>query len=186
MRRQHGANLVEMAVAIGLSSAFILLISNMLSQTMRLATASQNELIASSSAELLLENAKNIPYDTLTDISLVQTGIDYDLVVNKKTTSVFTYPLRSIPVQLDLIDNNTIYGSVDATNGSIDLASRWTEDSGNFFRGKISENFSDASLKAGIPSVEVTVTVSYPFTESNSLKSLTRKAYIFKDGAKYQ
>lgn len=186
MRQNNGANLVEMAVAIGLSSFFILLLSSMLSQILRLSTASQNQLIASSAAELVIENAKLTPYEVLTEPTRVIQGAEYQLVVNKTSTSVDSFPLRTIPVQLDLIDNNIIYGSVNGTDGSLDISKKWTSSSGNYLRGTIIETITDASSKSGgLEAVEINVKVIFPFTEGSSEKTLSRSAIIFKDGARF-
>jgi len=186
MRKSNGVSLVEMAVAIGLSSMFILLLSSMLAQTLRISTATQNELIASSAAEILLENAKLIPYEKLNGSSALVLDKNYELVVNKKASSFSDFPARTLPIQIDLIDNNTIFGSVDATQGNFDTSRKWTETSGNHFRGTAVETLTDATgVTGGLPAVEITVKITYPFTESSAMRTLSRSAIVFKDGASH-
>ena len=185
-REGKGATLIEMTVAVAVSTTFILLISAMLSQILRLSTATQNQLIASSAAELLIENVKQIPWEILSNNSQIVQDSEYDLVVNKLSDSNFSYPFRTIPVQLDLVNGSKIYGAVGGSDGSYEPGKKWSDTTGNFFRGKAKQTITDATLKAGgLPAVEVNISIQYASTEGGGTKTLKRNALIFKDGAPF-
>ncbi len=189
-RSQQGLYLLEMVVAIGLSGIFVLLISGMLSENLSLVTASQNQLIAGSAAELLIENAKATPYVNL--LGFISSSPSSTLVVNLDQQGQPLPTVRQLPVQLDLVSNSNVYGSVNPFSGQIDSTAQWNQSVGNYFRGLATETFSDATALTGVPSVLITVTVSYSgiSSQGNSstpyTKTLTRTAIVFRDGASFQ
>ncbi|MDX2107649.1 MAG: type II secretion system protein [Candidatus Melainabacteria bacterium] len=188
MSRNTGMSLVESVVAIGLSGIFVVMLSNMLAQTMQLMRTSQDELIAVKAAELLIENAKTTPYERLQQLSAEPQPFKF--VVNLPDANSFP-DLRRIPVQLDLTNNQKIFGAVDGNTGTVNLASKWSLPGGNYFDGEATEEISDSTTTtSNFPSFLVTVTVGFkaPNADKNVKypKKIVRKAFIFQDGAQFR
>jgi hypothetical protein len=95
-------------------------------------------------------------------------------------------------VQLDLVNDTNVYGTVDPFSGQCNSTARWNQSTGNCFRGLATETFADASAITGVPSILVTVTVSYAGISSQGssstpyTKTLTRTAVVFQNGATFQ
>ncbi len=184
MRKQSGAYLLETLVVITMTSIFILLISSLLSQVMRISTQAQNEFITASLAEVLIENSRATPYSVLSNPLYQNTT--YNVAINLPDTASY-FPLRTIPAQLNLNDDKTIYGAIEGTTGQLRLSEKWTPSSGNFFRGKATIKIENSTaLTSGLNSVKVTVTVSY-YNDSGILKSKqSRVAHIFEGGSNFR
>ncbi len=187
MRKFSGMSLVESVVAIGLSGIFVVMLSGMLSQTIQLMRTSQDELIAVKAAELLIENAKTTPFERLQELSL--SPQPFKLLVNLPNTSS-PPEVRKFPVQLDMSNNQKVFGTVDGNSGSVNSANRWTFPGGNYFDGEAIEEITDSTTAtSNLPSFLVTVTVSYKSANSNGgvtyPRKVVRKAHIFKDGARF-
>jgi len=172
--------LLEMVVAVGLSGVFVCLLSGLLSQTLALSSASQNQLIAINSAEVLLENAKVTPFSVLQQ----QAGQPpIQLVVNLDQAGSTFPAIRSIPVQLDLTNPINIYGTVNGATGIVNASNQWVLNKGNYFRGAATLQVQDAVVPNDYLQITVTVTYSDSFGASSSV---TRSAYVFQNGASFQ
>ncbi|RTL45154.1 MAG: hypothetical protein EKK48_03605 [Candidatus Melainabacteria bacterium] len=156
MRSARGIQLVEMLVAVGLSGIFVVLLSGMLSQTLRFATASENQILAGATADQIVEL---IQHQNLSG-NLAETSPNptYQLDVNRDAFGIFS-------------------------NGSLDLSKRWTDTSGNQFKGTVTVQSTRTALD-NLPCTIYNVVVAYP-SETGGTKSVTRTTCIFDDGATF-
>jgi hypothetical protein len=177
--------LVEVVVAVGLSGIFVALITGMLSQNLALTTASQNQLIAGSAAELLIENAKITPYTVLSSFA-TNYPEPITLLVNLDQQGQPLPPVRQLPLQLDLTSTTSVYGTVNPFSGQSNPAAQWNQSTGNYFRGSATETFANAMSITGLASVLITVKVTYVDISSTSSKTTTRTAVVFANGATFQ
>lgn len=182
-RPATGIHLVEMVVAVGLSGIFLLLLSSILSEALRLGTITQSELIAIRAVDLLAENAINTPYATLqankalasqTDLVVVETD-----TADKATIS--TNPHRTRPVQLSLIDS--MWGTFNPTTQGASLRPQWTKNNGNYFRGYATQEIEDSTGTFGQPSLKITNKVFFfdPSVQAGSPKIKKRVVYVFQN-----
>jgi hypothetical protein len=189
-REASGQALVEMAVAIGLSGFLVLMLSGMLSQTMLVSTASQNELIAAYAAEELLENARVMTYDEITNF--IPLGQPISFVVNATGTASQTQ-LRptSMPVQLDLTSTTIVYGEVNPSNTLlVNTGAKWGPGFGNIFSGTATETvkpFKAGSLVGYEIDIEISYNATYAVkTGAQNTKTLKRTAYVMNQGLNFQ
>jgi len=188
MRKKLGFTLAESVVAVGLSGLFLVLISTMLAQTLELMRTSQDELIAVTAAELLIENAKNIPFDRLDNLS--QEPQPFSLIVNIPDAGSIP-SIRPHPVQLDLTNSNKVFGVVDASAGSLKMDRQWNKIIGNHFDGEAFielTRYLDPTLN--VPACAVSVTVNFKSASANQSvrypRKISRKTVIFKNGVNWQ
>jgi hypothetical protein len=170
-----------MVISIALSGIFVVLLTGMLSQTLQFSTNSQNELIAANAAELLIENARSMPYSQL---SIFATGLPVTMQVNSPDGTL-PPTIRPLPVQLNLADTTTVFGEVNGLNGSIQPTGQWQigpPSMGNYFRGIATETISSPQVAGGLTYIQVTVQVSYISASGGSgiTKQTTRTASIFQ------
>ncbi len=183
MKRTSGMSLVESVVAIGLSGIFTVILATALAQTLQITRASQDELLAIKTAELIIENAKATPYETFKNL----TGSTQKFLVNIPDTS--SPPIiRNAPVQLDLESTNKVFGTVNGNSGTVSSNQKWTKSSGNYFDAEAYEDISDSTAStSNLDSVLISVTVNFKSTNAGSAatqypKKIRRQIYIFANG----
>lgn len=175
LRFCFGFTLVEMVVAIGVSSIFILLLASLLSQTMTVSSNVQKQLYATAVAEAAIENAKNTPYSILADY--VDAGSQtLNLYSDNNVTTVPRVP----PMQFDLLNSDTVFGTINPLTGQVSDAAKWTLTTGNFFRGSVKETISDAKGVTAVDSVKVDIEVSYDVGGKES-KKISRSIFVFSE-----
>ncbi|HEY9731284.1 MAG TPA: hypothetical protein V6C89_05195 [Drouetiella sp.] len=156
MRNQRGIQLVEMLVAVGLSGIFVVLLSGMLSQTLSLSTASQNQIVAGAIADQIIEL---IQHQNLSgNVAQTSPNPNYQLDVNKDAYGILS-------------------------NGAIDLSKRWTDTQGNQFQGNIVVESARDTLDS-LPCTTYKVTVSFP-SESGGTRTVVRNSCIFDNGVSF-
>lgn len=169
MRSAKGIQLVEMVVAVSLSGVFVVLLSGMLAQTLALSSASQNQIVASAIADQVVEQIQHHGYLCgQGDVGMSSTvgPLDSSLQINPS-------------LQLDLSTNS--YGTYKQ-GGTFDQSLRWTDTSGNWFRGNLLiEPFPERGTTSD---TTYTVTVSFP-SENGSMKSIKRTTTFMPNGALY-
>jgi hypothetical protein len=186
-----------MAIAIGLSGFLILMLSGMLSQTLLVSTASQNELIAAQAAEELLENARVMTYSQITTLSnspynYITIGQPITFVVNQTQTGETMPQLRLIPVQLNLASNTPAYGEVNPSSTTlVNAGAKWGPGFGNFFSGTATETITGPFTSGGVSWYQIAVQISYTGTYADSTgarntKQLNRVAYVVNQGLNWQ
>jgi hypothetical protein len=175
-----------MVVAVGLSGTFLVLLSSLLAEALRLGTITQSELIAIKSVDLLAENALNTPFQTLQENRNSTNQVDLIVVETDPTdqSTISTNPHRARPVQLSLIQNDSIWGSFNPITGTLSFDNRWTKTKGNYFRGHAFQEISDSSGTLGLPSFKVTNRVYYSNSATSQFKE--RIVYVFKNAGKDQ
>ncbi len=153
-----------MVIAVGLSGVFVVLLSGMLGQTLALSTASQNQIIAGSIADQVVEQLQHhgcIMSDTL------GMPLSNNLHINPD-------------LQLDMVKNS--FGTF-TKDGLYDQSIRWTDGNGNYFRGDVTIQ----PFPASVPTVDTTFNVSVDFpSENGGTKSVKRITTYFVNGAKFQ
>lgn len=157
-RTSSAQSLLEMVIAIAMSGFFIALLSGMLSQTLTFSNTSQDDLIAQAAADLLVENARNVPYP-------VWSLGTATFVMNKLTASDVGENPRNFPVQLDF---------TDPTN------SNWATVTNFLKNATVTETVADGQPVTGLSSYQIDISVQYPV--SSGKKSLNRTIYVFEDG----
>lgn len=175
LRRQFAFTLVEMVVAVGVSSIFILMLASLLSQTMVVSNNVQKQLYATAIAEAAIENAKNTPYAVLS--SYVNAGTQtMNLYSDNNVANVPRLP----PLQFDLLKVDTVFGAINPLSGQISDTGKWTLTNGNFFKGSVKETITDAKSLTAIESVKVDIDISYDVGGRES-KKVSRSIFIFKN-----
>lgn len=175
LRLCAGFTLVEMVVAVGVSSIFVLMLASLLSQTMIVSNNVQKQLYATAIAEAAIENAKNAPFAVLSNYLNAGTQT-LNLYSDNNSASVPRLP----PLQFDLLKTDTVFGAINPLTGQYIDSAKWTSTSGNFFRGTVKETVSDAKGLTAMDSVKVDVEVSYD-VGGKETKRISRSIFIFKD-----
>ncbi len=175
LRKIYAFTLVEMVVAVAVSSIFILLLASLLSQTMAVSSNVQKQLYATAIAEAAVENAKNAPFAVLTNY--VNSGTQtLNLYSENNVANVPRLP----PLQFDLLKTDTVFGAINPLTGQISDLSKWTLTNGNFFKGSIKETITEAKSLTAIDSVKVDIEVSYDVGGKES-KKVSRSVFVFKN-----
>lgn len=156
MRSARGIQLVEMLVAVGLSGVFVVLLSGMLSQTLGLSSASQNQILAGATADQIVE-----------------------LIQHQNMSGNLAETSPNPTYQLDV--NKDAYGII--SNGTLDLSKRWTDTQGNQFKGTVTVESTRTNID-NLPCTTYNVIVSYP-AETGGTKTVTRTTCVFDDGATF-
>lgn len=102
MREQSGIFLAEMLVALLCSSILAAALIGNISETYRLSTSGQNQVLASAMAQEVIDNTRNTSYTTLASYI----GTPYTLVVHKESAStVFPaiYPRQLMMNMSDMV-----------------------------------------------------------------------------------
>lgn len=100
LRGQEGVYLLELLVAVFVSSLFAATLMGNFADTSRLATAGQNQILAADIAQSIIDNARNTSYKTLYD----NKGT-YTILVNRTSSGQGGPAILSRPVLLDMINN---------------------------------------------------------------------------------
>jgi hypothetical protein len=157
MRNARGMQLVEMVVALGLSGVFIVLLSQMMSENMRLGTATATDQMATAALDSLEENMLNMPYAQVDAPSLnEQMPVVFE---NDADRTILQFSkIRKIAMQQRLGDQSFIWGGFNPFTKQIDLTNCWKKDSAPYFRGTIYKSVSLTTLGA-LPAKKVTLTL---------------------------
>lgn len=113
-RRERGASLVELMVAIMISGIIMVALGSSLSEQMRLGTKTQNQLVAAELARVMVERIRSTPYDDLpSDFITRSVRIASG---NTKDTNVYDASKKIVdrPLQIDAI--NQQYRTPDPLN----------------------------------------------------------------------
>ena len=186
-RKIDASTLVEMVVAVAVSSVIILAITALLSESLALSASGQNELIAVTLADLLLENARTMPYAALEKFA---DNSPRAILINSSTVGQQGPDIRKIQAQLSFVDDKCVYGEVDPLTGSLVTANRWNLNNNNSFRGSAYITVSDSTSITTVPSLKILVEVSSPGVYSSSkgealTKKVKRIAFVFKGGSQF-
>lgn len=164
LRSSSGIYLVELLVAVFISSLLAAALAENMSETLRLTNCGQNQIIAAAIGQELVDNARNTSYSSLCNMI----GQTYTLNVNSSNSG---NPVSSRPLMLDLT--------------SLD----WTQDAeNNKFSGTVSESLSDAGwgsyadpILGNIPNgIKVDITISW--TEVQMPKTYSLSTFISRNG----
>jgi len=162
-----------MVVAVGVSATFILLLTGLLAETLRVSVNLQDQLYAVAIAEVVTESARKTPYSVLNSYAGTAKK-ELKIYMDNDPVSVPRVP----PIQFDLSSTESIFGAVDSQLGQVELSKRWTTEKGNFFRGRVEQTVSNIKDKAGLDAVQVDVDVFYSVGGKES-KRITRSVVVF-------
>ena len=161
-RGRDGIYLVELLVALLIASIIALAAFSMMSDSIRISTTTQNEILAQCIIQELTEFTHSTSYDYLYD----RIG-DHALLVNRKNTEDFgDASIRSEPLQIDTIDR------------------KWTTRSQySGFPGSVTYSISYGAL---VDSLNVTITISWSegSGQQEKAKILSSSILVTKDYAK--
>jgi type II secretory pathway pseudopilin PulG len=181
MRNARGMQLVEMVVALGLSGVFIVLLSQMMSENMRLGTATATDQMATAALDSLEENMLNMPYaQVAASPATEQIPVVYEDDTDKviATTSF----IRRIPLQQDLTNQNIAWGEFNPFLKQIDISSRWQKGKGPYFRGTLFKVILPLVVD-NKPAAKVTLILQFNEKTQSQSGTRTRKRefYILSD-----
>lgn len=174
MRNARGMQLVEMVVALGLSGVFIVLLSQMMSENMRLGTATATDQMATAALDSLEENMLNMPYGRV----VAQPASEQIPIVFENpddASFLLTSQIRKIPLQQDLTNATTIWGGFNPFNKQIDTANRWQKGKGTYLKGFLYKTISQVTV-GEISTAKVTLTLKYSSDQIAKLR--TRIFYV--------
>ena len=178
MRNASGMQLVEMVVALGLSGVFIVLLSQMMSENMRLGTATATDQMATAALDSLEENMLNMPYaQVAASPATEQFPIIFGDANDQLTVS--NSEIRKIPLQQDLTSSTVTWGGFNPFTKQIDITNAWRKGSGPYFRGTMLKSIEFQDLN-GINSRKVTITLKYSDANPNvqGVRTRTRDFYV--------
>lgn len=170
-RSEAGIYLVELLVAVFISTLLAAALAENMSQTLKLTNSGQNQIIAAAIGQELVDNARNTTYfhPDASVPNLCHMLGNHTLEVNEANTS--TSPVASRPLMLDLTNLD------------------WSQDADdNQFVGTVTETISDAGWGSytdptlgAIPNgIRVDILVSW--NERNMPKTYSLTTYISRNG----
>lgn len=177
-RNARGMQLVEMVVALGLSGVFIVLLSQMMSENMRLGTATANDQMATAALDSLEENMLNMPYaQVAASPATEQIPVVFEDEADKAILT--TSQIRRIPLQQDLTNLQVVWGGFNPFTKQIGTQSRWEKNAGPFFKGTLYKTTTSAIL-GNVPATKVTLKLQFFDKSQNSVgvKTRTREFYL--------
>jgi type II secretory pathway pseudopilin PulG len=101
LRNQEGIFLAEMLVAVLVSSILAAALIGNISETYRLSSAGQNQVLASAIAQEVIDNTRNTQYDTLDGY---KAGSPFTLIVHKKSSSDVFPAIYPRPLLMNTVD----------------------------------------------------------------------------------
>lgn len=163
-RSQSGIYLVELLVAVFISSLLAAALAENMSETLRLTSSGQNQIIAAAIGQELVDNARNTSYASLCTMA----GNTYTLNVNSSNSG---NPVSSRPLMMDLTGLD------------------WTQDAeNNQFDGTVSETLSNAGwgnytdpILGSIPN-GIRVDILINWNERQMPKTYSLSTYISRNG----
>lgn len=164
VRSDSGIYLVELLVAVFISSLLAAALAENMSQTLKLTSSGQNQIVAAAIGQELIDNARNTDYAVLSGL----VGNTYTLNINSSNSGS---PVNTRPLMLDLTN---LDWSTDAEN--------------NKFVGTVTEMLTNAgwgsytdATGAVLPNgVKVDITVNW--TEIKMNKTYTVSTFISRNG----
>lgn len=162
-RSRSGMQLIELVFAVGLSGFLTAVLGASIAQLVRQATVTQNQLVASTIAQEVLDRLRATKFDNLSTVPPGQ----QDVVVNADISS----PTSDVTLHRPLM--------IDAKNLTWKGSSGVGQIPTNQFRGKVQITVSDFPDAGDTKTIDVTVTWS---DSSGSGHSLTRHAIIHRFG----
>lgn len=161
-RGEHGHFLIELVVAIGISSIVLAASCQAYSQIHQVSKATQNQTIAAHIAQQLMDNARNQRFADLQR----EIGLTRSLIVNG-TGQPPVSAVNQRPLLLDL-------STLQYQNYSLD----GTQIRGNIFRGTVQQTVTD--LGQGL--LRVTVVVTWPSERPGSARTLQMNTVVSQYG----
>jgi Tfp pilus assembly protein PilV len=162
LRNESGLYLIELLVALIFGAIITFALLSILSQSMRQSTTSENQLVASSIAQELLENTRNESYQFLSTIPAGQ----YTLLSNEDTSGqIGPAAVRTDPVGLDFVN----------------LAWTNVKTKGNEFKGTVLYQIQPGSVAN---SLVITITVQWSDSQSVN-RTITTSTVVFQQGTNY-
>jgi type II secretory pathway pseudopilin PulG len=168
VRNEKGVYLVELLVAVFISSLFAAAVASSMADSTRLTTSSQNQVLAANIAQELIDNARNTPFNTLATYCQ---STPYALLVNK-TSSAETGPaVQPRPLLLDMSSHT------------------WSTDSKrNLFRGTVTELVQGLDTAFAVttanppPYIRVTITITWIDGSTTNNKTYSLQTLISEQG----
>lgn len=173
-RTSSGVYMIEMLLAIATSTMLAAALVANLADTERLASAGQNQIIATAVAQELIDNTRNAMYDSLIP------GTYEDFLVNRTASGQCGNSLNPRPLLLDLVNQN--YSFVNPSNEP-GVLQQYT----NVFQGKVTQQIIDNGAAGALGNTKtVVVTVTWneggASGEGGSTKSLTLSTLVAFNG----
>lgn len=167
-RNESGLYLVELLVAVVISSMFAASLAASMADSTRMSSSSQNQVLAANIAQELIDNARNTPFATLANYC---SSTPYTLLVNKTGSSQTGPVILPRPLLLDMSSHT------------------WTADSQrNLFRGTVTElvqgldtGFSTTTANPP-PYIRVTITINWIDGSTTGQKNYTLSTIISEHG----
>lgn len=101
VRRECGASLVELMVAIMISGIIMVALGSSLSEQMRLGTKTQNQLIAAELARVMVERIRSTPYEKLPSDNITRAIRIASGDMTDTNVYDMSNPIVSRPLQID-------------------------------------------------------------------------------------
>ncbi|MBY0360126.1 MAG: hypothetical protein K2W82_19140 [Candidatus Obscuribacterales bacterium] len=161
IRNEEGFQLVELLVAVGITTILSTALLSTLASMYQLNTSSHNQAMTTMIIQEVMDNARNMSWSTLTDDTIFPKETWINLVVNQ-TSSNPSLP-SSFPRPLLLDTHNKTYSSV-AQN--------------KLFRGTVRQRLQDL----GSNQLKLTVEVTYPVENSGKAKTVSASTNISQYG----
>lgn len=183
LRNARGMQLVEMVVALGLSGVFIVLLSQMMSENMRLGTATATDQMATAALDSLEENMLNMPYAQVkaspaTEQIPVVFEDESDKMISQNSS------IRKFPLQQDLTDQELTWGGFNPFTKQIDIASRWQKGNGPYFKGMLFKTVNQTTINS-CPALQVTLSLQFMNKSQGAqgVKTRTKQFYILNQNS---
>jgi len=174
-RNARGMQLVEMVVALGLSGVFIVLLSQMMSENMRLGTATATDQMATAAMDSLEENMLNMPYGQIENSSNQQIPV---VIEDETDIAMFAFvDVRKIPMQQNLKDQILVWGGFNPFTKSIDPTNQWKKGTGPYFRGTLFKTVIDTTVES-FPAKKVTLILQFMNKDSASNSRIRKKEFF--------